>query len=188
VGEGDEDLEKEIEKFEKKIKREEFRIFLFGKYDKGPAILSVYAGTGGQDSQDWATMLLRIYERYCAFKGFQTKVLHQSFGEAGGPEGRIGTKSVSLEIRGPYAYGLLKKETGVHRLVRISPFSAKQLRHTSFSLVEILPEIEKEDELEIKPDDLKIEFYRASGPGGQNVNKIETSVRITHLPHGIVVA
>jgi len=188
VGEGDEDLEKEIEKFEKKIKREEFRIFLFGKYDKGPAILSVYAGTGGQDSQDWATMLLRIYERYCAFKGFQTKVLHQSFGEAGGPEGRIGTKSVSLEIRGPYAYGLLKKETGVHRLVRISPFSAKQLRHTSFSLVEILPEIEKEDELEIKPDDLKIEFYRASGPGGQNVNKRETSVRITHLPTGIVVA
>ena len=188
MGEGDEDLEKEIEKFEKKIKREEFRIFLFGKYDKGPAILSVYAGTGGQDSQDWATMLLRIYERYCAFKGFQTKVLHQSFGEAGGPEGRIGTKSVSLEIRGPYAYGLLKKETGVHRLVRISPFSAKQLRHTSFSLVEILPEIEKEDELEIKPDDLKIEFYRASGPGGQNVNKRETSVRITHLPTGIVVA
>ena len=181
-------MEKEIEKFEKKIKREEFRIFLFGKYDKGPAILSVYAGTGGQDSQDWATMLLRIYERYCAFKGFQTKVLHQSFGEAGGPEGRIGTKSVSLEIRGPYAYGLLKKETGVHRLVRISPFSAKQLRHTSFSLVEILPEIEKEDELEIKPDDLKIEFYRASGPGGQNVNKRETSVRITHLPTGIVVA
>ena len=188
MGERDEDLEKEIEKFEKKIKREEFRIFLFGKYDKGPAILSVYAGTGGQDSQDWATMLLRIYERYCAFKGFQTKVLHQSFGEAGGPEGRIGTKSVSLEIRGPYAYGLLKKETGVHRLVRISPFSAKQLRHTSFSLVEILPEIEKEDELEIKPDDLKIEFYRASGPGGQNVNKRETSVRITHLPTGIVVA
>jgi len=188
LGEGDEDLEKEIEKFEKKIKREEFRIFLFGKYDKGPAILSVYAGTGGQDRQDCATMLLRIYERYCAFKGFQTKVLHQSFGEAGGPEGRIGTKSVSLEIRGPYAYGLLKKETGVHRLVRISPFSAKQLRHTSFSLVEILPEIEKEDELEIKPDDLKIEFYRASGPGGQNVNKRETSVRITHLPTGIVVA
>ncbi|MDP1538884.1 MAG: peptide chain release factor 2, partial [bacterium] len=188
LGERDEELEKEIEKVAKKIKREEFRIFLFGKYDKGPAILSVYAGTGGQDSQDWATMLLRMYERYCAFKRFQTKVLHQSFGEAGGPEGRIGTKSVSLEIRGLYAYGLLKKETGVHRLVRISPFSAKQLRHTSFSLVEILPEIEREDELEIKPDDLKIEFYRASGPGGQNVNKRETSVRITHLPTGIVVA
>lgn len=181
-------MAKEIEKCEKKIKREEFRLFLFGKYDKGQAILSVYAGSGGQDSQDWATMLLRMYERYGAFKGFQTKVLHQSFGEAGGPEGRIGTKQVSLEIRGPYAYGLLKKETGVHRLVRISPFSAKQLRQTSFALVEVLPEIEKGDELEIKPDDLKIEFYRASGPGGQNVNKRETSVRITHLPTGLVVA
>jgi len=190
VGEGDEDLEKEIEKFEKKIKREEFRIFLFGKYDKGPAILSISAGAGGQDAQDWATMLLRIYERYCAFKGFQTKVLHQSFGEAGGPEGRIGTKSVSLEIRGPYAYGLLKKETGVHRLVRISPFSAQSLRHTSFALVEVIPVISKEEEVEIKikPEDLKLETFRASGPGGQYVNRRETAVRITHLPTGIKVA
>ncbi|HUV81100.1 MAG TPA: peptide chain release factor-like protein, partial [Patescibacteria group bacterium] len=115
-------------------------------------------------------------------------ILHQSFGEAGGPEGRIGTKSAFLEIKGPYTYGLLKKETGVHRLVRISPFSAKSLRHTSFALVEVLPVIEKEDEIEIKPDDLKIEFYRASGPGGQNVNKRETSVRITHLSTGLIVA
>ena len=158
------------------------------RYDKGNALLFVYAGSGGQDSQDWATMLLRMYERYCLSKRFQVKMLHQSFGQAGGPEGRIGTKQACLEIKGPYAYGLLRKETGVHRLVRISPFSAKQLRHTSFALVEVLPEIEKEEEADIKPDDLKIEFYRASGPGGQYVNKRETSVRITHLPTGIVAA
>lgn len=147
------------------------------------------AGAGGQDAQDWATILLRMYERYCAFKGFQTKILHQSFGEGGGPEGRIGTKQVSLEIKGHYVYGYLKKETGVHRLVRISPFSAKSLRHTSFALVEALPDIsEKESEVEIRPEDLKIDFYRASGPGGQNVNKRETAVRITHLPTGTVAA
>jgi peptide chain release factor 2 len=182
------EIKERIEELERKIKEKEIKIFLSGEYDKGSAILSVYAGTGGQDAQDWVTMLLRMYERYCAFKRFQSKILHQSFGQAGGPEGRIGTKSVDVEIKGPYAYGLLKKETGVHRLVRISPFSAKQLRHTSFALVEVLPEIEKEDKIEIKPDDLKIDFYRASGPGGQYVNKRETSVRITHLPTGIVVA
>jgi peptide chain release factor 2 len=188
LGEKEEELEKEIEKFEKRIKKEEFRVFLSGKYDKGNAILTITAGAGGQDAQDWATLLLRMYEKYCDLKGFKSKVLHQSFGEGGGPEGRIGTKQVSLEIRGAYAYGILKKETGVHRLVRISPFSAKSLRHTSFALVEVLPEIEKEDEIEIKPDDLRVDFYRASGPGGQYVNKRESSVRITHLPTGIVVA
>ena len=122
-------------------------------------------------------------------KVFKKDILSQSFGEAGGPEGRIGTKSVSLEIKGKYAYGFLRRETGVHRLVRISPFSAQSLRHTSFALVEVLPEIEKEDEknIEIKPEDLKIDFYNASGPGGQYVNKRETAVRITHLPTGIVV-
>lgn len=174
---------------ERKIKEKEFQVFLSGKYNKGNAILSIYAGAGGQDAQDWATILLRMYERYCVFKGFKTKILNQSFGEAGGPEGRIGTKQVSLEIKGKYVYGFLKKETGVHRLVRISPFSLKNLRHTSFALVEVLPEIKiEESEIKIKPEDLKIEFYRASGPGGQYVNKRETSVRITHLPTGIVVA
>jgi len=186
-------LQQEVSEFEaikteEDLRKIELRVFLSGEHDRGNAILSISAGAGGQDAQDWATMLLRMYERYGQRKRHQTVVLHQSFGEGGGPEGRIGTKQVSLEIKGNYVYGFLKKETGVHRLVRISPFSAKQLRHTSFSLVEILPEIEKEDELEIKPDDLKIEFYRASGPGGQNVNKRETSVRITHLPTGIVVA
>jgi peptide chain release factor 2 len=188
LGEEGEILEKEIVKFKEKLKKEEFKIFLSGKYDKKPAILSVYAGSGGQDSQDWAAMLLRMYEKYCLLKGFQAEILERSFGQAGGPEGRIGIKQACLEIKGLYAYGLLKKETGVHRLVRISPFSAKKLRHTSFAFVEVLPEIEEDGIIEIKPDDLKIEFYRASGPGGQNVNKRETSVRITHLPTGIIAA
>ena len=135
-------------------------------------------------------MLQRMYERYCQRKGYKTEVLHQSFGEPGGPEGRIGTKQVSLEIKGNYAYGFLKKENGVHRLVRISPFSPKALRHTSFALVEVLPELPKieESEIKIKPEELKIDYYRASGPGGQYVNKRETAFRITHLPTGIIAS
>ncbi len=131
-----------------------------------------------------------MYERFCQRRGFKIKILHQSFGEGGGPEGRIGTKSVTLEIQGPSAFGFLKKESGVHRLVRISPFSPQKLRHTSFALVEVLPEIEKEveTEIKIKPEDLKIDFYRASGPGGQYVNRRETAVRITHLPTGLVAS
>ena len=183
-------IKKEIDNFEKRLAKAEIKVFLSGKYDKGSAILTIYAGAGGQDAQDWATMLLRMYERYCQRKGYQNKILHQSFGEAGGPEGRIGTKQVSLEIKGNYAFGFLKKEDGVHRLVRLSPFSAKSLRHTSFALVEVLPDISIKDELEhnIKLEEVKVETFRASGPGGQNVNKRETAVRITHLPTGIKVA
>lgn len=173
----------------KKIEEQEFKIFLSGKYDRGNAIMEIFSGAGGQDSQDWATMLLRMYEKYCAKKGFEFLVLHQAFGEGGGPEGRIGTKSATLEIRGRYAYGYLKKESGVHRLVRISPFNAQKLRHTSFAMVNVLPEIkEKESEIKIKPEDLKIDTFKSSGPGGQYVNKTESAVRITHVPTGIVVA
>lgn len=176
-------VEKDPQVLARKIKEKERQVFLSGKYDKGSAILSIFAGAGGQDAQDWASLLLRMYLRYSDLKGFKTKILHQTFGEPG-PEGRVGTKSVTLEVEGNYAYGFLKNESGVHRLVRISPFSAQQLRHTSFALVEVLPEISEaeEKEIKIKPEDLKIDYYRASGPGGQHVNRRETAVRITHLP------
>ncbi len=152
--------------------------------------MEIFSGAGGIDAQDWATILIRMFQRYCERKGFQTKVIHQSFGEAGGPEGRIGTKSATLEIKGNYAYGFLKKETGVHRLVRQSPFSAKKLRHTSFALIEVLPEIGKKEqgEIKIKDEDLKLDTFRSSGPGGQYVNKRESAVRLTHIPTGITVS
>jgi len=182
--------EGEIKGLEKELSKEEIKTFLSGKYDKNNAIMEIYSGAGGVDAQDWATMLLRMYQRYCQQKSFQTKIIHQSFGEGGGPEGRIGTKSVTLEIKGNYAYGFLKKETGVHRLVRQSPFSAKKLRHTSFALVEVLPEIgrESKEEIEIKAEEIKLDTFRASGPGGQYVNRRESAVRLTHLPTGIVVS
>jgi peptide chain release factor 2 len=182
------ELEEKIGGLEKEIGAKESEIFLSGKYDRRDALLEISAGAGGQDSEDWATMLWRLYQRFCERRGWKTKVLEQSFGEPGGPEGRIGTKSITLEIKSKNAYGLLKGEAGVHRLVRISPFSAQKLRHTSFAKVEVAPLIEDEKEIEIRPDDLKIDFFRASGPGGQNVNKVESSVRITHLPTGLVVA
>ena len=180
--------EKGISTLEKKLKEKEKEVFFSGKYDKKGALLSIHAGAGGQDAQDWATILLRMYERYCQRKKFKTNILHQSFGEGGGPEGRIGTKSVTLEIKGLFAFGFLKNESGVHRLVRISPFSLKKLRHTSFALVEVIPKIEdlSLEGINVKTEDLKIDFYRASGPGGQYVNKRETAVRITHLPTGIL--
>jgi peptide chain release factor 2 len=179
------ELYNEIEGVEKKIKEKEKETYFSGRYDKGNAILSIYSGAGGQDAQDWAGMLLRMYERYCEIKNFKKEILDESFGEMG-DEGRKGIKSVAMAINGKYAYGLIKKETGVHRLVRISPFSAQKLRHTSFALVEVLPEIE-EGEMEVKHDDLRVDFYKSSGPGGQYVNKRESAVRITHIPTRIVV-
>ena len=183
-----EEGEEFLENLEKKIKEKELTTFLMGKYDKGDAILEILAGAGGRDSEDWATLLKRMYERYAQRKGFKVEILSQNLGEPG-PEGRIGTKSVSMEIKGKYAFGLLKNEHGVHRLVRISPFSAQGLRHTSFALVSVLPKIQNVEDLEIKirPEDLKIEFFKASGPGGQYVNKRMTAVRITHLPTKITV-
>jgi len=183
------EITEKIQILEKKMKLEEGKIVLTGKYDKNSAILNIIAGAGGRDAQDWVVLLQRMYKRYCQNKGFQTRVLSQTFGEGGGPEGRIGIKHITLEIIGDFAYGFLKNESGVHRLVRISPFSPKKLRHTSFALVEVIPEVKKIElqEIKIKPDDLKIDFFRASGPGGQYVQKRETAVRITHLPTNVTV-
>jgi len=175
-------LAKEVDKLEKQIQQEELTIFFSGPYDKNNALLSIYSGAGGTEAQDWAAMLLRMYLRYAERRGFKVKVLHQHDGQ------EAGIKNATIEIRGAYTYGNLKGESGVHRLVRLSPFNANNLRHTSFALVEVLPEIEEAGEVKIKPEDLKVDTYRSSGPGGQNVNKVETAVRLTHLSSGLVVA
>ncbi len=182
------EIKEKLDRIEKEIGIQEQKMFLAGKYDKGNALLEIFAGAGGQDSQDWTTMLLRMYQRYSERQGWTGQILEQSFGEAGGPEGRIGTKSATLEIHGRNAYGLLRGEAGVHRLVRLSPFSSQQLRHTSFAKIEVMPEIEDEKAISIRPEEIKVDFFRSSGPGGQNVNKRESAVRLTHLPTGIVVA
>ncbi len=176
-----EGVEEKYKTLETKLNKLEFQTFLSGRYDKNSALLTISAGVGGRDAQDWASMLLRMYNRYCESKRWEITVLHESYGEEGG------IKSATLEVRGNYAYGYLKNEAGVHRLVRISPFSPTKQRHTSFAALEVLPEIEAKD-IEIKTEDLRIDTFRSSGPGGQNVNKRETAIRITHLPTGVVVA
>jgi len=184
-----EKLDKEINKLDALIEKFEKETFLSGKYDSYPAILSIQSGAGGRDAEDCAVLLLRMYEKFADKKGWNYRILSKSVSEGGGPEGRVGIREVSLEINGKFAYGLLKNESGVHRFVRISPFSAKSLRHTSFVGVEVIPDI-KEEEVDIKidPDDLKIETFHSSGHGGQNVNKRETAVRIVHLPTNIAVS
>ena len=177
--------EKDLKEVEEELKKREILTFLSGKYDRGDALIFIQAGAGGKDSQDWAAILLRMYQKYCERKGFEGEILDIDYGEPG-PEGRIGIKSATLEVKGPFAFGLLKRESGVHRLVRISPFSAKGLRHTSFALVSVLPKIPEPD-IKISPKDLKIETFKASGPGGQYVNKRMTAVRIVHLPTKITV-
>ena len=181
------ELEKELNRLVKEVEQIEKEQFFSGKYDKGNAVLSVYAGAGGKDSEDWAALLLRMYQKFAEKKGWKTDTIHEHWGELKGPSG-WGIKNATIDIKAPYAYGYLKNESGVHRLVRISPFSAQQLRHTSFALVDVMPEFVEPEEVEIKPEDLKIDFFRSSGPGGQNVNKRETAVRVTHLPTGLQVA
>lgn len=152
------------------------------KYDKGNAILSILSGAGGDDAEDFSSMLLTMYLKYISKNGWQTTLIHENKNDVGG------YRNVSLEVIGKNAYGTLKNESGVHRLVRISPFNAKSLRHTSFSLVEVVPKFEKNnDAIVIPPEDMKIEFSKSGGPGGQNVNKRETAVRIVHIPTNIAV-
>lgn len=182
------ELEKRISQIERELKEQIQVFFLSGKYDEGPAIISIQAGAGGRDAEDWVCLLLNMYQKFCEKKKWFCRIIDQTFTEGGGPESRIGLKNVSLGVEGKFAFGFLKKEAGIHRLVRISPFSAKQLRHTSFARVEILPKIDMEideSQLDIQPDELRIETFRSSGPGGQNVNKRETAVRIVHLPTGM---
>ena len=181
------ELGAKLEVLEREFKQVEIELFFSGKYDKGSAVLSVYSGAGGKDAEDWAALLLRMFRRFAEKKGWKTKTIHEHWGEYSGPAG-WGVKNATILIEAPYAYGYLKKEAGVHRLVRISPFSSQSLRHTSFALVDVMPEFVTPEEVEIKPEDLKIDFFRSSGPGGQNVNKRETAVRITHLSTGIQVA
>ena len=175
------EIEGQLVELENIFTREKKKAFLSGAYDRESAVISIYAGAGGDDAEDWAAILLNMYKRAAERMGFSAKLLHHHTNETGG------TKNVTFEVDGKYAYGYLKGESGAHRLVRISPFSAKKLRHTSFALVEVLPERVSADEVEIRPDDIDISFIRSSGPGGQNVNKRETAVRIMHKPTNIQV-
>jgi peptide chain release factor 2 len=161
-----------------KFKQLEISNLFTGPYDSQAAVLAIYPGAGGEDAEDWARMLGVMYENYAKGKGWKLRVIDDN------------PRSRTIEIKGDHAYGYLKKESGVHRLVRISPFSAKQIRHTSFALVEVVPDLPpiEESKLQIPEKDLKFEFYRAGGPGGQNVNKVETAVRVVHLPTGLAVS
>jgi peptide chain release factor 2 len=177
-----EDVTREFEALASELDRLEFELTFSGPYDQRNAILAIHAGAGGTEAQDWAEMLLRMYLRWAERRGFQAQILDVMPGE------EAGIKSVTLEVRGALAFGYLKSERGVHRLVRLSPFDADHARHTSFALAEVLPEAESAAEVKINVDELRIDTFRASGHGGQNVQKNSTAVRITHLPTGLVVS
>ncbi|HUT68423.1 MAG TPA: peptide chain release factor 2 [Dehalococcoidales bacterium] len=185
ISEGDESLqtgiEKELDEMASQIDELEFQLSLSGEYDARNAILAIHAGAGGTESQDWAEMLMRMYLRWAERRGFETEVLDTSPGD------EAGVKSTVIAVNGEYALGYLKSEHGVHRLVRLSPFDADHARHTSFALVEVMPEAEEDIDLDIGPDDLKIDTFRSSGPGGQHMQKTSSAVRVTHLPSGMVV-
>jgi peptide chain release factor 2 len=176
------DLAAEVDELKEELERAEFRLMLSGKYDKGAAIFALHSGAGGIDAEDWAQMLLRMYLRWAEKRGFQVEILDSVTGEG------EGLKSATVAVDGRYAYGYLKAERGVHRLVRLSPFDSAHRRHTSFALMEVWPDLGQEVEVEVNQDDLEIETFRASSAGGQHMQKNETAVRIRHLPTGIVVA
>jgi peptide chain release factor 2 len=175
------DIERELSQIQSEVEQRETRALLSGPLDADDAILAVHAGAGGTDSQDWAAMLQRMYLRWIEQQGFAGEILDSTEGE------EAGIKSTTLAVEGRFAYGFLKGEKGVHRLVRLSPFDSAHRRHTSFALVEVYPQVEAESDLVINPAELRIDTYRSAGAGGQNVQKNETAIRITHLPTGIVV-
>lgn len=174
-------IQTELDAIQEELDRREFQALFSGRYDQEDAILAIHAGAGGTDSQDWTQMLMRMYLRWAERHDFRAEVLDSSEGE------EAGIKSVTIAVDGQYAYGYLKSERGVHRLVRLSPYDSASRRHTSFSLVEVYPQVETADEIHIDPNDLRIDTYRSAGAGGQNVQKNETAIRITHLPTGLVV-
>ncbi len=176
------ELQAETEAIEAEVERRDFNAMLSGEYDKGDAMLAIHAGAGGTDSQDWAEMLQRMYLRWMEKHKYETEIIDSTQGE------EAGIKSVTIAVEGAYAYGYLRSEKGVHRLVRISPFDANSRRHTSFALIEVLPQVGDKTEIEINPNDLKIDTFKAGGAGGQSVQKNDTAVRITHLPTGIVAS
>jgi peptide chain release factor 2 len=183
---GDENLRSELEsetnQIEKLVDQKELSTMLSGPYDRGNALLTINAGAGGTDSQDWSSMLLRMYLRWMEKRGYKSEIIDVTEGE------EAGIKSVTLTVDGPYAYGYLRPEKGVHRLVRLSPFDSNNRRHTSFTQVEVLPQVTTNREVEVDQKDLKIETFRAAGAGGQNVQKNDTAVRITHIPSSIVAS
>jgi peptide chain release factor 2 len=177
-----EEAEKQFSALKDRFEKLEFTVMFSGPYDERNAILSIHAGTGGVDAQDWAQMLERMFLRFAERHAWKTEIIDRVVAN------EAGIKSVSIEIDGHFAYGYLKSEAGSHRLVRMSPFNADGKRQTSFALVEVIPELPEDDTIVIKDDELQIDFFRSSGPGGQNVNKTSSAVRLTHLPTGIVVA
>ncbi len=183
---GDEDILKEIKEIlpvlEKRVGQMEFARMLSGPHDANNAIFSINAGAGGTEAQDWADMLLRMYLRYCERKGYRTEITDYQAGD------EAGVKGVTFTVEGEYAYGFLRAENGIHRLVRISPFDSNARRHTSFCSVFVFPELSDDVEVDINEKDLRVDTYRSSGAGGQHVNKTESAIRITHMPTGVVVA
>ena len=175
------ELTREVEELTKTLDDQEFQLMLNGQYDKRNAILAIHAGAGGTEAQDWAQMLMRMYLRWAERNRYKAEIVDVSEGE------EAGIKSATIEIEGSYVYGYLKSERGVHRLVRLSPFNADHTRQTSFALVEVLPEVDEVEGVSIDQKDLRIDVYRSSGAGGQNVQKNSTAIRITHIPTGIVV-
>lgn len=184
MGEDDmyDELKKNLEQLQGKIEEVKIQTLLKGKYDNNNAIVNIHAGAGGTEAQDWADMLTRMYMMYANKEGFDFKILDILPGDD------AGIKNITFLISGENAYGFLKAEKGVHRLVRISPFDANSRRHTSFASVEVMPEIEEAPEIQIRPEDLKVDTFRSSGAGGQHINKTESAIRITHVPTGIVVS